>query len=270
MMAVTRVTRHDDVTAVHFATVRSRLVGYGVYVFLTRATLIDTAFHGVRREFGALLDELRPAGVLLTHQHEDHAGNAELVARRGVPLGAAPDTLAAIRAVPPIGFYRRFVWSAMPSLRTAVIAHSPPGLELIHAPGHSPDHHVIWDAERETLFAGDLFLSVKVRVARPGEDPRMLARSLHSIARLPVRRMLDSHRGTIERPVEHLLAKATWLDDTIGLIDRLHAAGKGEREILREAFGGEAAVSHVSGGDLSRGNFIRAVTRGQLTPRSRG
>jgi glyoxylase-like metal-dependent hydrolase (beta-lactamase superfamily II) len=230
-----------------------------VYVFLTRGTLVDTAFHGVRREFGTLLDETAPSGVLVTHQHEDHAGNAELVARRGIPLGAAPDTLAAIQSVAPIGFYRRFVWSPMPSLRTAVIPHVPAGLVLIHAPGHSADHHVVWDAERETLFAGDLFLSVKVRVARPGEDPRVLARSLRSIARLPIRRMLDSHRGEIDRPVQRLLAKAAWLDETIGRMDQLHAAGKAERNILRDVFGGEAAVSYVSGGDLSRMNFIRAV-----------
>src|SRR5687768_7655347 len=233
-MEVTRVTRRGDITAIYFSTARSRLVGYGVYVFRTRGTLIDSAFHGVRREFGAMLDEVRPSGVLLTHHHEDHAGNAELVARRGIPLGAAPDTLSAIRDIAPIGFYRRFVWSPMPALRSAVIPHEPADLQLLHAPGHSPDHHVVWDPEQETLFSGDLFLGVKVRVARPGEDPRVLAGSLHAIARLPIRRMLDSHRGEIERPVEHLLAKATWLDDTVGLIDRLHAAGKGEREVLAE------------------------------------
>src|SRR5690349_17046740 len=119
-MPVIRVTRLPDTTAVHFSTVRSRLVGYGVYVFLTRGVLIDSAFHDVRREFATLLDELRPAGVMLTHQHEDHAGNAELLARRGVPLVAAPATLAAIGDVEPIGMYRRFVWSAMPPLRSAV------------------------------------------------------------------------------------------------------------------------------------------------------
>lgn len=258
---VTRVTRLPDITAVHFATARSRIVGYGVYVFMTRGTLIDTGFHAVRRELSALLDEMRPSGVLLTHQHEDHAGNADLVARRGIPLGAAPETLAAIRSVAPIGFYRRFVWSSMPPLRASIIPHVPDGLELIHAPGHSPDHHVIWDAQRETLFAGDLFLSVKVRVARPGEDPRLLAQTLRSIARLNPRRMLDSHRGEIERPAEMLLAKASWLDDTIGRIDQLLAAGRSNDAILAELFGGEAGVSYMSGGDLSRMNFIRAVTR---------
>jgi endoribonuclease LACTB2 len=259
---VRRVTRSADITAVHFSTARSRLVGYGVYVFLTRGTLIDCAFHAVRRDVSTLLDELRPAGVLLTHQHEDHAGNADLVARRGLPIGAATRTFDAIRSVTPIGFYRRLVWSSMPPLRAPVDPHAPAGLSLIHAPGHSPDHHVIWDAERETLFAGDLYLSVKVRVARPGEEPRVLARSLRAIADLHPRRMLDSHRGEIDRPREMLLAKASWLDETIGRIDQLSADGRSERAILTAVMGREDPIAYVSGGDLSRRNFVRAVLRG--------
>lgn len=261
MSSVVRITRLPDITAVRFSTVRSRLVGYGVYVFLTRGTLIDTAFHAVRREFSQLLAEMRPAGVVLTHQHEDHAGNADLVAGCGTPLGAAPQTFEAIRGVDPIGFYRRFVWSPMPPLRRPVVPYTPDGLEMIHAPGHSADHHVIWDAERRTLFAGDLFLSVKVRVARPGEDPRQLARSLRAIARLEPRRMLDSHKGEIARPTEMLIAKAAWLDEIIGRIDTMHAAGSSEDQILVEVMGGEAGVAYVSGWDLSRRNFVRAVIR---------
>ena len=257
---VIRVTRHDDVTAVHFATARSRAARYGVYVFIARDTLIDSAFHGARRAFAALLDETRPTGMLLTHHHEDHAGNAALVARRGLPIGASSATLDAIRTVERIGFYRRFVWSSMPPLSGAIEPYSARGLALIDAPGHSPDHQVIWDAERETLFAGDLFLSVKVRVARPGEDPRRLARSLRAVAELHPRRMFDSHRGAIEHPRRMLLAKAAWLEETIGAIDRLHAAGLGTGEILSQVFGGEAGVAFVSAGDLSRRNFIRAVT----------
>ncbi len=256
---VTRLARHGEITSIHFSTVRSRLAGYGVYVFLTRGALIDTGFHAVRRELGALLDEWRPAGVLLTHQHEDHAGNAELVASRRIPIAASEETLTAIRTVPPIALYRRFVWSPMPSLRTAIMDYVPRGLELIHAPGHSSDHHVVWDPEREVLFSADLFLSVKVRVARPGEDPRVLVRSLRSIAALRPTLMLDAHRGAIDRPVAALHAKADWLEETIARIDRAIDLGQPDRTIRDEVLGREAAVGYASGGELSRLNFVRAV-----------
>lgn len=254
-----RVTRFGEVIAIHLANARSRLVGYGVYVFVTRNTLIDTGFHAVRRQVGTLLDVHRPAGVLLTHQHEDHAGNVELIAARGIPLHAGAETFAAIRAAAPIGVYRRFVWSPMPPLRSAVTPYVPSGLELVPAPGHSADHHVVWDAERETLFSADLYLSVKVRVARPGEDPRVLARSLRAIAQLRPAIMFDSHRGRIDRPVAMLHAKADWLEQTITRIDRLVDAGQPDRAIRNEVLGREGAVGYVSAGELSRLNFVRTV-----------
>ena len=254
-----RRTHFGDVAAFHLSTVRSRSIGYGVYVFLTRGTLIDTGFHAARGQLASLLDEHKPTGVLLTHQHEDHAGNAELVARRGIPIGASAETLAAIRDVARIGIYRRFAWSAMAPLRTAVTPHTAPGLEVIHAPGHSSDHHVIWDAERSTLFSADLFLSVKVRVARPGEDPRLLAVSLRRIAELRPELMLDSHRGRIERGAEMLLAKAGWLEETIGRIDVLGAKGWSDSAIRDEVLGREGLVGRVSFGDLSKLNFVQAV-----------
>lgn len=253
------VDRFGDVTAAHITTLRSRSTGYGVYVFLTRGTLIDTGFHAARRAVASLLTEWRPAGVLLTHQHEDHAGNAELVARRGVPIGASEATFAAIGDVTAIGIYRRFAWSSMPALRAPVKPHVASGLELIHAPGHSADHHVIWDAERSTLFSADLFLSVKVRVARPGEDPRTLIASLRRIAGLRPELMLDSHRGRVDRGAEMLLAKAAWLEETVGRIDGLIAKGWPDSVIRDEVLGREGLVGRVSFGDLSKLNFVRAV-----------
>ncbi len=257
-----RITRFGDVEAFHISTMRSRSIGYGVYVFLTRGTLIDTGFHAARRRVAALLDERKPRGVVLTHQHEDHAGNAELVARRGIPIGASDATLAAIRDVAPIGIYRRFAWSSMRPLRSATTPYSAPGLELIPAPGHSADHHVIWDAERSTLYSADLYLSVKVRVARPGEDPRQLIGSLRRIAELRPELMLDSHRGRVERGSEMLLAKAAWLEETVGRIDGLIAQGWTDEAIRYAVLGREGLVGRVSFGDLSKLNFVRAVRGG--------
>jgi glyoxylase-like metal-dependent hydrolase (beta-lactamase superfamily II) len=135
-------------------------------------------------------------------------------------------------------------------------------LELIPTPGHASDHHVVWDAERETLFAGDLFLGVKVRAAHPGEDPRQLARSVRTAAALRPKRMFDSHRGLVPEPVATLLAKADWLDDTIARIERLITQGWSDRAITRMILGREDAAHYMSRGALSKVNFVRAVRRG--------
>ena len=256
-----RIERRGDLTLAHVSTPRSRAVGYGVYLFLVRGALIDTGFHGARRDVERLLDRARPRGVILTHQHEDHAGTVEMVARRGLPVHAAPATVEAIRAPERIGFYRRFVWSPMPPLATPLVPWAPDGLELVFTPGHSPDHHAVWDADARVLFAGDLWLGRKVRVARPGESPRALVASLRAAAALGPRTMLDSHRGPVADPVRALLDKADWVEATVSEIDRRIAAGQPDETIRDEVLGREPLTSLVTRGDLSKVNLVRAVRR---------
>jgi glyoxylase-like metal-dependent hydrolase (beta-lactamase superfamily II) len=158
-----------------------------------------------------------------------------------------------------IGWYRRACWGTPSMLRVPVEPHDPAGMELVPTPGHAPDHHVVWDAERQTLFAGDLFLGVKVRVARPMEDPRALAQSARRAATLRPAHVFDSHRGLLPNGADALRAKANWLEETIGAIDDRIARGWGDRVIARAVLGREDLVATVSRGDLSRLNFVRAV-----------
>lgn len=235
-------------------------MGYSVCVFLVRDQLIDTGFPGARAAVEHLITERRPRGVIVTHQHEDHAGNVDLVASRGIPIAMARGTEDALRAGEAnVGLYRRACWGTMPRLRARFEAYEPSGLQLIPTPGHSPDHHVVWDAERRTLFGGDLFLGVKVRVARPMEDPRALTQSLRRAVALEPRALLDAHRGVVPNGSAALAAKAAWLDEAIGAIDAHIAQGWSDRAIARAILGREDVVALVSGGDLSRLNFVRAV-----------
>ena len=243
------------------STTRSRSVGYEVSAFLRNGTLVDCGFADAESDLASLLAAYSPRGVLLTHHHEDHAGNVEYVAQRGIPVAAPAETLTLLRARPTMGFYRRFVWGTPRVLSAPVAPFEPEGLQLIPAPGHSPDHHVAWHADSRTLFSADLFLGMKVRVARPGEDPRALARSLREIASLEPATMLDSHRGLVPNPVSALLAKADWLDETIARVDALRRSGMNEHAIRREVLGPEDAAYWFSAGDLSRINFVRAILR---------
>lgn len=250
----------NDVELIRLKSWRSAAMGYSVCVFLVRGQLIDTGFPGARRTVARLLDERRPRGIIVTHQHEDHAGNVTLAAERGFPIAMARTTEDALRAgEADVGLYRRACWGTMTPLRAAMEPHEPAGLTLIATPGHSPDHHVVWDAERDTLFAGDLFLGVKVRVARPMEDPRALAHSARRAAALRPRVLFDAHRGLVPNGAEALAAKAMWLEETIGAVDERIARGWSDRAITRAVLGREDVVAVVSRGDLSRLNFVRAV-----------
>src|SRR5450631_3027036 len=72
-----REERHGDVIRLEFATRWSRAMGLTVSTYAVRGALVDTAFHDVRAELGAWIDARRPDGAIVTHYHEDHAGNVE-------------------------------------------------------------------------------------------------------------------------------------------------------------------------------------------------
>jgi glyoxylase-like metal-dependent hydrolase (beta-lactamase superfamily II) len=147
----------------------------------------------------------------------------------------------------------------MRSLTRDITPFDPAPLVPIATPGHVSDHHVFWDPQEEILFAGDLFLGVKVRVAHPNEDPRGLVRSLRACAELRPRLMFCAHRGNVAEPAAVLSAKADWLEHTIGEVDRLFDAGWHESAIRRAVLGREEVTDYFSFGDYSRASLIKAI-----------
>lgn len=261
-----RLEHYGDVTRLVMSSLSSRLAGYEVSAFLTHGVLVDIGFPRIAPEMHRFLLERKPDGVMLTHSHEDHAGNAPLAAALDLPIAASDDALQTLHAAPRIEFYRRLVWgqpAPLPARRDKP-AFEHALLRFIPTPGHSRDHQVVWDEERETVFGGDLFVGVKVRLAHADEDPREQVRSLRTVAALRPRRLFDAHRGLITDPAPALLAKADWMDDMSVEIERRIAAGWSDRAIARHLLGREESVHYVSAGHYSRINFVRAVRRVSL------
>jgi endoribonuclease LACTB2 len=256
-----QIERHDDVVRLRMRSAGSRAAGLDVSAYVVRDTLIDTGFPHARAQLGRAVAGLGVRGVVVTHWHEDHAGNVELFARGGIPLHLDSATDAKIRQRPAIQLYRRVVWGRPPALRSPVVSLDPGPLEVIATPGHSTDHHVVWDAATETVFSGDLWLGVRSAIMHRDEDPYVMLDSLRRVHGLGPRRMFDAHRGLIEDASRALLARITWLSATIARIEHDIAAGWSDRAIVRAVLGGEAGAAYVSLGEYSRRNFVRAVRR---------
>jgi glyoxylase-like metal-dependent hydrolase (beta-lactamase superfamily II) len=256
-----REERHGDVTRLVFESWSSKSMGYQVSAYAVRGALVDTGFSHARDNLAAWLDGNRPDGVIVTHNHEDHAGNVELVAARALPMWIAPETLERVRAPSRLGWYRRWCWGSPSQLVSQPVPFSHPALEVIHAPGHSPDHHVVWDAERETMFGADLFLGVRVKVAHPWprEDVRASIRTLRRVIALKPKRYFDAHRGLVPDAVKQLSAKADWTEEIVENVDVLLAKGWDNRAIVKWVFGGEAWMSYATFFDYSRRNVVEGI-----------
>jgi glyoxylase-like metal-dependent hydrolase (beta-lactamase superfamily II) len=264
-------------------------------------TLVDTGPNS-----GTSLDELeqqlRARGhriedlelLVITHQHIDHLGLVDILARRSGAEVAALDVLAdymrgygeraerddefaeslmLLHGVPHDVVYalrsvsRAFrAWGSnaegtRPVRDRESLQLRDRTLQALHRPGHSPTDTVFWDAERRVLLAGDHLLkhiSSNPLIARPpdgGEDPDDRPHALVIY--------LESLRATREMPAELVLTgHGEPITDHVPLIDERFAfhERRAERilELLVERPRSAYEIAHAMWGNV-------AVTQTYLT-----
>jgi glyoxylase-like metal-dependent hydrolase (beta-lactamase superfamily II) len=238
-----------------------RAIGLGVSTYVMNGVMIDSGFPRGEHHVLRAARELGVRGVIITHWHEDHAGNVEALAAARLPILLRDDTKRIVNVATRVQMYRRVVWGQPRPLASTHDGFDAGEFELIHTPGHSPDHQVVWDARTRTLFSGDLWLGVRARVMHPAEDPYVMIESLRRVLELEPLRMFDAHRGLVANPVSAIRSKIDWLSETVGEIEVRIGRGENDREIVRGVLGGEELASYVSFGEYSRRNFVGAVRR---------
>jgi len=153
-------------------------------VYLVGDVLVDT---GSRWDFHRLLRQMegrQPKQIFLTHAHPDHQGNAERLSRLwGVPVGchhADADALEGKTPLPPshpIG--RAFVVPVFGGPAVTPVERLDDGdmvadFRVVHAPGHSPGHSLLYRESDGVAIAGDLLANINFLTCKSGlrEPPR--------------------------------------------------------------------------------------------------
>ena len=206
------------------------MTGSGNWTYLVpgpRPLLVD-AGEGHASHLDRLFDVVPggPATVVVTHAHSDHASGAPALHQRApvarflkVPW---PESDAAY-AVP---------WEALADGQELETAEGP--LTVVHTPGHSPDHVVLWHEASRTAFTGDLLVRGST-VVIPASHGGVLADYLRSLARLAAlgpRRALPAHGPVI--------------DDPQAVIDTYLAHRRDrERQVLEVLDGGPATIPAI-------------------------
>ncbi len=186
------------------------MTGEGNHTYLVvaegLATLIDA---GVGRPehlmaIDRALDEhdARLTDVVVTHAHPDHAAGAPAIAARhpGVSFLKWP--------WPVEDQGCDVVWRPLHD-GGAVPVGREDRLDVVHTPGHSPDHIALWHARSRSVFAGDLVTqggSVMIHVSHGGSLVQYLA-SLERIRALAPVRLFPAHGPDVGHPEAVLAAQ---------------------------------------------------------------
>ena len=261
MLASLRVERYGEVTRLRMMSAAGRAIGIDVSAYVVRAVMIDTGFAHARDELLRAARALEIRAAVVTHWHEDHAGNVAALAALGVPVALRDDTETTLRSFPPIELYRRAVWGSPPPLAATIQRPELDHLARLHTPGHSIDHQIVWDESTRTAYTGDLWLGVRARTLHATEDPYAIVESLRALRALGPERMFDAHRGLVTPAADAIERKIDWLSTTLDTVQSRIQAGDDDATIVRRVLGGEDLAAVVSRGSYSRRNLVRTVRR---------
>ncbi len=140
---------------------------------------------------GASMRE-RVRWVLLTHTHPDHApGTKRLVKETGAEVLAFTKKPKDGDVIPD-----RVIAEG------ATIEGTEFGLEVLHTPGHAPDHLCFFLEEERVLFTGDTVLDGMFSVINPsrGGDMAVYVETLERLEKIRLSRLCPGHGDVIDEP----------------------------------------------------------------------
>lgn len=139
--------------------------------------------------------------LLLTHSHPDHAGGASFVQQ------AFDCPVWAHRCAEEV-LQKRYGVAVNRSLSGGeTIAVGAMRLDVLHAPGHAPDHLCFFLRERAVLFTGDNVVGRGSSwVGPPDGDMAQYLRTLAMLKRLPARIIAPGHGPPLDEPASRIEA----------------------------------------------------------------
>lgn len=168
-----------------------------------------------------------PAVVLVTHVHPDHASGAPALAARWPAIRFDKCPWPEQDAAYPVA------WTP---LADGQVVDTPDGpLQVVHTPGHSPDHVVFWHQASATVFIGDLLVQGST-VVIPASHGGSLGAYLASLARVAAL-----------RPARALPAHGPVIDDPLALIDHYVAhRRRRETQVLEALSAGDSTIAAIA------------------------
>lgn len=227
-------------------------------------TLVDTGPPNQWEPVRRFVEEEKIKRVVLTHHHEDHAGNAARIhAELNIPVFAPEKAAAHIRNGHPLKPYQKIVWGRSTPFEPKIIsapldAGNGFSLTPIPAPGHSGDLTCFLEPQKGWLFSGDLYIADRPIYFRADENFSEMVETLGRMKELDFKTLFCAHRGVVEDGPKALARKHDYLLELQEKAKALHSRGDSTRQITRRLLGKEDFTGMVTGFHFCKRNLINA------------
>jgi len=259
----------EDIGEVRKFRLARALLGRGLYytaAYWVDGLMIDTGCAYTVRELVTALQGNSVERIVNTHSHEDHIGANSAVKRRfGAEILADPlglPILMAPRQRQPLRPYQVIMWGyPEPSQGTAigdVVETEKYRFQVIHTPGHSPDHICLYEPDRGWVFTGDAYIGGRDQALRADYDIWGIISSLRDLAELDISLLFTGSGSIREDARAALFEKIHYLEEIGTRVIELHGRGLGYGRIRRKLFGREQPISYLTLGNFSGKNLIRS------------
>jgi glyoxylase-like metal-dependent hydrolase (beta-lactamase superfamily II) len=235
--------------------------------------LVDTGCAHTARQLTSAVKGWRVEQVANTHSHEDHIGaNAALQEMFRCPIRAHPDALPILEnpRLQPLQPYRRLFWGwPKPSRGEPIGEQVETGqfhFQVIHTPGHSPDHVCLFEPDRGWLFSGDAYIGGQDQALRAGYDIHGILASLRKLAELPVTTIFSGSGSVRDNGLQRLQDKVAYLEGLGEQIRALRDQGLSPRRIRRQLFGRELPITYLTLGHFSGLRLVQSYLAGFPPP----
>lgn len=189
-----------------------------INVYLVGEVLVDAGSRWSRRRILRQLRGRKVSQVALTHCHPDHQGAAHAICEQlGVPLACHELDVPSMEGRRPM-----LPDSRMMRVSTALFAGPPhpvshrlvegeelAGFRIIHAPGHTPGHVLLFRERDRVAIAGDVLNTMHLLTTWPGlheppwffsDDPLRNRQSIRELAALRPQLLCAGHGPPLRSP----------------------------------------------------------------------
>ncbi|WP_062262843.1 MBL fold metallo-hydrolase [Endozoicomonas arenosclerae] len=268
-MSVIERFQHEDLEAIRVG--RFNLgVNTSFIVYRLGETVIDTGPSNQWRFLKPFIAEKPLEQLLITHHHEDHAGNIGRISQMTGVTPLAPElSLKKLRDGYATPLMQKLVWGypgkaeAKP-LPASMTLGSGEAVEAIFAPGHARDMTCYLLPERGWLFSADLYIANYLKMLRADEDISILLESTLKVLEYDFELICCPHRGLVKDGKTRLREKYDYIINLAGKVQAMHQKGVPVTEISDQILGKESFISLLSGYNFSKRNLVKSCLEVKL------